>query len=428
MDTSLYQRFAEAALLEALQDTPVVLIHGSRQCGKTTLAQSIGEKLGYHYISFDDDNQLQAAKTDPVGFVQSLPEKTILDEIQRTPELFTSIKNSVDQNRKPGHFILTGSANVLLLPRLADSLAGRMEIIQLRPLAQCEVAGQKPAFIDQLFTADFGRVSNQNNYSRLGQSLAETICQGGYPAAIARRTAKRRSAWYRDYIKTIIQRDVQDIANIKNLDILPKLLALAASQTARLFNAADLASPFSISRPTIREYLALLEQIFLIERLEPWHSNRLSRMIKTPKMHLTDTGLACSLLGVNGQTLWQDKTLLGQLLETFIYQELRKYADWHSETLNFYHFRNKDKVEVDIIMQQGRRLAGIEIKASATVTQSDFKGLIKLKNACGELFVAGVVFYDGENILPFGNKLFAVPISALIPTTSQETHVIDNSL
>jgi len=416
MDTPLYQRFAEQVLLEALQDTPVVLVHGSRQSGKTTLAQSTVKKLGYHYISFDNDNQLQAAKADPVGFVQSLPEKTILDEIQRTPELFTSLKSSVDQNRKPGRFILTGSANVLLLPQLADSLAGRMEIIQLRPLAQCEVAGQKPVFIDQLFSADFGPVSNQNSYSRLGESLAETICQGGYPAAMARRTTKRRSIWYRDYIKTIIQRDVQDIANIKNLNILPKLLALAASQTARLFNAADLASPFSISRPTIREYLALLEQIFLIEQLQPWYSNRLSRLIKTPKMHLADTGLACSLLGVNGQTLWKDKALLGQLLETFIFQELRKYADWHAETLNFYHFRNKDKVEVDIILQQGRVLAGIEIKASATVTQSDFKGLNKLKKACGELFAAGVVFYDGENILPFGSKLFAVPISALIPT------------
>jgi len=418
METSLYYRFSEEILLEALQDTPVVLIHGSRQCGKTTLANSVGERQGYHYISFDDDNQLQAAKADPVGFVQSLPEKTILDEIQRTPELFTSIKASIDQNRKPGRFILTGSANVLLLPQLADSLAGRMEIIQLRPLAQCEIAGQKPSLMHQLFSADFDGPSNQNNYSRLGESLAEFICQGGYPAAIARPTAKRRSTWYRDYITTIIQRDVRDIANIKNLDILPKLLALAASQTARLFNAADLASPFSISRPTIREYLALLEQIFLIEQLEPWHNNRLSRLIKTPKMHLADTGLACSLLGINSQTLWQDKALLGQLLETFIYQELRKYADWHEEALNFYHFRNKDKVEVDIIIEQGRRLAGIEIKATATVTKSDFKGLIKLQNACGERFSAGVVFYDGENILPFGNKLFAVPTSALIPATA----------
>lgn len=418
MDNPLYQRFTEETLREALRDTPVVLIHGSRQCGKTTLAQSVGKQLDYHYISFDDDNQLHAAKTDPVGFVQSLSELTILDEVQRTPELFTALKASVDQNRKPGRFILTGSANILLLPQLADSLAGRMEIIQLRPLAQAEIAGKKPEFLRQLFNADFGSATNQNNQARLGESLAELFCKGGYPAAIARDKAKRRSAWYRDYITTIIQRDVQNISNIRNLDILPKLLSLAASQTARLFNSADLASPFSISRPTIREYLALLEQIFLIEQLQPWHSNRLSRLIKTPKLHLADTGLACSLLGVNSKSLWQDKSLLGQLLETYIYQELRKYADWHDEDLKFYHFRNKDKVEVDIIIEQGRQLAGIEIKAAATVTQGDFKGLIKLKDACGEQFAAGVVFYDGETILPFGEKLFAVPISILTPAAS----------
>ena len=423
MDTSLYHRFTEDALIEALRDTPVVLVHGSRQCGKTTLAQVVGERQGYHYVSFDDNNQLEAAKADPVGFIQSLPEKTILDEVQRTPELFTSIKASIDNNRKPGRFILTGSANVLLLPKLADSLAGRMEIIHLRPLAQCEIAGQKPSFIDQLFAADFGNVSNQNAYVRLGESLTDIICQGGYPAAIARSNATRRNAWYRDYTTTIIQRDVRDISSIKNLEILPKLLGLAASQTARLFNAADLASPFSLSRPTIREYLALLEKIFLIEQLEPWHSNLLSRLIKTPKMHLTDTGLACALLGVNSQALWQDKTLLGQLLETFIYQELRKYADWQNESVNFYHFRNKDKVEVDIIMEKNRKLAGIEIKAAATVTQSDFKSLSKLKEACGEQFAAGVVFYDGDKILPFGAKLIAVPISLLVPTAAQNKNI-----
>lgn len=413
MDTPLYHRFTEDTLREALQDTPVVLIHGSRQCGKTTLARSVGEQLGYLYISFDDDNQLQAAKTDPVGFVKSLPEKTILDEIQRTPELFTAIKASVDLQRKPGRFILTGSANVLLLPQLADSLAGRMQIIHLRPLAHSEMVGKKPEFLQQLFNADIGSGSNRSRFLRLGESLAELICSGGYPAAITRSSAKRRNVWYRDYITTIIQRDVQDISNIRNLDLLPKLLSLAASQTARLFVAADLAAPFSISRPTIREYLALLEQIFLIEQLQPWHSNRLSRLIKTPKMHLADTGLACALLGVNSHALWQDKSLLGQLLETFVYQELRKHADWHDETLSFYHFRNKDQVEVDIIIEQGRQLAGIEIKAAATVTSSDFKGLIKLKDACGEQFSTGVVFYDGETILPFGEHLYAVPISLL---------------
>ena len=409
MTTLVYPRFSTDSLLEALSDTPVVLIHGARQCGKTTLAQLIGDKLGYHYISFDDDNQRQAAVTDPVGFIQNLPEKTILDEIQRTPELFTSIKASVDQNRKPGRFILTGSANVLLLPKLADSLAGRMEIIHLRPLAQCEVSQQKPQFFHQLFSAKFSAATT----ARLGQSLAELICQGGYPAALTRNSAKRRGNWYRNYITTIIQRDVQDIANIRNLDILPRLLTLTAGQTARLFNAADLASPFAISRPTIREYLTLLEQVFLIEQLQPWHSNRLSRLIKTPKIHLADTGLACALLGLTSHTLWQDKALLGQLLETFVYQELRKQAAWHDANIDFHHFRNKDKVEVDIIIEQGQQIAGIEVKAAATVTANDFKGLKKLQTSCGKQFTAGVVLYDGEVVLPFGELLFAVPISSL---------------
>lgn len=409
----MYPRFSETNLREALQDTPVVLIHGSRQCGKSTLAQFVGDDLGYRYISFDEDNQLQAAKADPMGFIQSLPEKVILDEIQRTPELFLAIKANVDKNRKPGRFLLTGSANVLLLPQLADSLAGRMEIIQLRPLAQSEIASQPPGFLAQLFKADFGPALNQTSHIQLGQTLAEIICSGGYPAAIARSSTKRRSKWYKDFIASLIQRDVQDIARIRNLEILPKLLALAASQTARLFVATELAAPFSLSRPTIREYLTLLEQLFLIEQLQPWHSNRLSRLIKTPKLHLADTGLACALMDINSKTLWEDKALLGQLLETFVFQELRKQASWHDENLNFYHFRNKDKVEVDIIIEQGRLLAGIEVKASATVRKEDFKGLNKLRDTCGKNFAAGIVLYDGESILPFGDRLFAIPISTM---------------
>ncbi len=409
----MYPRFSEPNLREALQDTPVVLIHGSRQCGKTTLAQSVGSDLGYPYITFDDSNQLQAAKTDPMGFVQNLPEKVILDEIQRTPDLFLAIKASVDQNRKPGRFLLTGSANILLLPQLADSLAGRMEIMQLRPLAQSEIAGHLPNFLTQVFSADFGENLKKEGYTHLGESLADIICRGGYPSAITRDNTKRRNSWYRDFIITLIQRDVQNIASIRNLDTLPKLLALAASQTGRLFVATELGAPFSLSIPTIREYLTLLEQLFLIEQLQPWHTNRLSRLIKTPKLHMTDTGLACALLGVNSQTLWADKSLLGQLLETFIYQELRKHASWRDENLAFYHFRNKDKVEVDIIIEQGRQLAGIEIKASATVKKDDFKSLNKLKEAFGEKFASGIVFYDGEHILPFGDRLYAAPISLL---------------
>lgn len=414
-NSSYYPRFSEGILKEAIEDSPVVLIHGSRQCGKTTMAKHVGKKLGYHYITFDDETQKKAAQLDPSGFVNNLPEFTILDEIQHVPELFSAIKVAVDTNRKSGRFILTGSSNILLLPKLSDSLAGRMEIIRLRPLALVEVAQTEPHFITQVFNGQLSQENNQSKYQHLGEKLAENIVAGGYPAALLRKTQRRRSRWYRDYISTIVQRDIQELAHIQKLDVLPRLLSLAAGQTARLFNASVLASPFSISRPTIRQYLTLLEQLFLIEQLPPYHNNRLSRLIKTPKLHMADTGLACSLLGLNSQSLWKDRNAMGQLLETFIYQELRKYADWQEIPVNFYHYRNKDKVEVDIIMQQGSKFVGIEIKASATVRVRDFKGLNQLKQATGQSFCTGVVFYDGENIIPFGDKMFAVPISLLIP-------------
>lgn len=414
-ETLQYPRFSKAILQDAIEDSPVILIHGSRQCGKTTLALQLGKALGYHYISFDDDTQRQAALADPVGFVHSLPEFVILDEVQRVPELFTSIKASVDTNRKAGRFILTSSANILLLPKLADSLAGRMEIIHLRPLSCAEISHTPPNFLTQLFAADFGHASNSGGYQRLGEALATIIVSGGYPAALVRPTERRRANWYRDYITTIVQRDIQDLSRIQKFDMLPRLLSMAAGQTSRLFNVSSLGSPFALSTPTIREYLTLLEQVFLIEQLQPWHSNRLNRLVKTPKLHIADTGLACALLGISSDMLWQDRALLGQLLETFIYQELRKYADWHDQQLRFYHFRNKDKVEVDIVIEQGLKTAGIEVKAAATVTGSDFKGLTKLRDSIGDRFAAGVVFYDGENILPFGERLFAVPISVLTP-------------
>jgi len=215
--TPLYPRFAEARLAEALADTPVVLIHGPRQCGKTTLALHLGEQRNYAYFSFDDDVLSAAVRADPAGFVGDLPERTILDEIQRVPELFTAIKTAVDRRRTPGRFILTGSANVLLLPRLGDSLAGRMAIVRLHPLAQCELAARPSRFLDRLFDAAFKIGSSE----RLGPELAERIAAGGYPAALARATPRRRSAWYRDYIETLVQRDVRDLARISALDALP---------------------------------------------------------------------------------------------------------------------------------------------------------------------------------------------------------------
>lgn len=407
---SLYTRFIQARMDEALADSPVVLVHGPRQCGKTTLARLVGDAAGYTYITFDDDVLRSAAQSDPVGFVGDLGNKVILDEVQRVPELFTSLKVAVDRDRVPGRFILTGSANVLLLPKLADSLAGRMELLRLHPLAQSELSGAPSGFLDILFTAGF----RGGCHSRLSNELAERIVAGGYPAALERSTSRRRAAWYRDYIETLVQRDVRHLARISSLDALPRLLTLAAGQTARLLNVADLASPFQVSRPTIREYLTLLIHLFLVEELPPWHTNRLSRLIKTPKLHLGDTGVACALLGVDATTLAADRQLLGQLLETFVFSELRRQASWHEELISFHHFRDKDGVEVDLVLEGiGQRLAGVEVKASATVTASDFRGLKKLKEIVGDRFSAGIVLYDGESTVVFGERLFAVPVRSL---------------
>ncbi|MFC4701158.1 ATP-binding protein [Glaciecola siphonariae] len=410
----MIERFVENNLLEALNDTPVVLIHGSRQCGKTTLAQLVGNKLGYYYLTFDDANQLNAAKIDPVGFIDNLPEKVIIDEVQRAPEIFTSIKASVDKNRKPGRFILTGSSNVLLLPRLSDSLAGRIEVIHLRALSQAEIIGEQSSVMLNIFSRTLNQNIKTTGYTKLGKKLNTLITSGGYPSALNRTSENRKMAWYRDFINTLIQRDIKDIANIQNVSILPKLLQLCASQTARLFNVSDLAAPFSLSRPTIKEYITLLEQIFLVEQIQPWHTNRLSRLIKTPKLHLSDTGLACSLLNVKNDDLEKDRNLIGQLLETYVYQELRKYASWQDGNVDIYHFRNKDKVEVDFVIQDGRYITGVEVKASATIQLSDFKGLIKLRDALDDNFANGVVFYDGEAILSFGDRLFAIPYAAFL--------------
>jgi predicted AAA+ superfamily ATPase len=412
-ETALYPRYAEPRLTEALADSPVVLIHGPRQCGKTTLARVVGERMGYAYVNFDDDVARGAAEADPAGFVADLPKHTILDEVQRVPALFAALKTAVDRKRVAGRFMLTGSANVLLVPKLADSLAGRMQILRLHPLAQCELARRAPAFLDVVFRGGFKTRQNE----RLAGQLAERIAAGGYPAALARPTEKRRATWYRDYLEALVQRDVRDLARISALDALPRLLSLAAAQTARLLNVADLAAPFQLSRPTIRDYVTLLERVFLLETLPPWHSNRLSRLVKTPKLHLGDSGLACALLGVDAASLAADRPLLGQLLETFVFQELRRQASWRDEPIGFFHFRDKDGAEVDIVLERGaRELVGVEVKASATVTVADFRGMRKLREAAGKRFAAGVVLYDGEITASFGDGFFAVPLRALWET------------
>lgn len=387
-----------------------MLIHGPRQSGKTTLAREVGSQYDHTYLNFDDDNVRASAQADPIGFVADLPDRVIIDEVQRLPELFTSLKASVDEKRTPGRFLLTGSSNILKMPAMADSLAGRMDVIRLMPLSQAELNGATPWLLKAIQTGSLPEVKAR----RLGNELAEILVAGGYPAALARSTTRRRAAWYRNYVDAMVQRDVRDLANIAHMELLPRLLELAAGQTARLLNVSELSGPFQVSRQTINDYMTLLKNLFLVDEQPAWHSNRLSRLVKAPKLHIGDTGLGAALMRLDAPRLYQDRVMLGQLLETFIYQELRKQALAHSAETSFYHFRNRDQFEVDIVIEfDGRRIGGIEVKAASTVNDGDFRGLRKLAESVGDRFATGVLLYDGEHVLPFADNMFAIPIASI---------------
>jgi predicted AAA+ superfamily ATPase len=278
-------------------------------------------------------------------------------------------------------------------------------------LAQIEMRHAQASFLARLFNADFKLATS----TRLGPDLAALIVAGGFPAALARQGSRRRT-WYQAYMQTLIQRDVRDLARISALDVMPHLLQLAARQTAHLFNVSELASPFGVSRPTIRDYLTLLERVFLVELLPPWHLRHINRLVKTPKLHLGDTGLAAALLKLDASGLYADRALFGQLLETFVFQELRRQSGTAQDSIGFFHFRNRDDHEVDIVLEQGALLAGVEVKASGSIREEDFRGLRKLQEVAGERFACGVVLYDGEVSLRFGPKLFALPMATLWTT------------
>ena len=423
----LHSRFIEPRLVEALEDSPAVLIQGPRQCGKTTLVQMVcapeylptratqigtNQNRGYSYLSFDDDVIRLAAEADPMGFIAELPERVVLDEVQRVPGLFTGLKLELDRGRVPGRFVLTGSTNVLAVPTVQESLAGRLETIQLHPMAQSELHDSDPdalGFIDALFTEGFPIRQTK----RLGKDLMDRIVAGGYPPALARPTERRRANWYRSFIEAQVQRDVGDLSRIRGLASLPRLLQLVATQTAQLFNTSRLSGPFELSRTTIGDYVALLERVYLVELLPPWYSNFGKRLIKTPKIHIGDTGLASSLLRMTENALRGHRTIMGALLETFVFQELRRQASWHDDPIEFFHYRDKDQVEVDIVMESSGIVAGVEVKAASTVTNRDFRGLRKLEQACRGRFAGGVVLYDGETSVGFGGGMYAVPIRML---------------
>ena len=399
-------------IIEALADTPVVMLNGARQTGKSTLAKSlISEKIIDRYVTLDDATVLAAAKHDPAGFISGLGESTVIDEIQRAPELFVAIKADVDRNRTPGRYLLTGSANVLLLPRLSESLAGRMEIFTLWPLSQGEFIGSRERFIDSIFSEK--GPSSESASSDNKTTVIERAIRGGYPEAASRGSESRRRAWFGAYITTLLQRDVRDIANIDGLTAMPRLLAMLATRSPSLFNYSELSRSTGLPQSTLKRYMALFETIFLIDHIPAWHSNLGKRFVKAAKLVMNDTGLLTTLLAVDAARL-ENTPLCGTVIENFVIMELKKQISWSDTGPAILHYRTQAGQEVDVVLEDtAGRIVGIEIKSAKSVGGHDFRGLQSLAEASGHNFLRGIVLYSGSEMVSFGSNLCAMPIDSL---------------
>lgn len=401
----LIERHLAGPVREALKDTPAVLVNGPRQSGKTTLVRQFAE--GMDYYTLDDPSTLHVAQQDPVGFVRTL-DRAVLDEVQRAPQLMLALKMSIDQDRRPGRFLLTGSANILALPQIADSLAGRMETHTLLALSQAELQARPNDFLQRAQAQDWTAVPARH------LPLAELVLAGGYPEMRERATLARRQAWARAYMTHMMERDVQDVAHIDQLTQMPKLLGLLATQCAQLLNYTQMGAQLGLNGKTADKYIGILERLFLVQRLPAWSRHEGNRLVKTPKLHFLDAGLQATLTRLTPDLLITHRERWGATLETWVHGELRKALALSDDPWYLSHYRDKDQVEVDFVLESPlRQLIGIEVKAAATVQPQDFKGLRRLQAQTGGDFLSGIVLYDGSHALPFGEGLWAVPLSAL---------------
>ena len=410
---AMLQRTLTDNVLAALGDTPVVALHGARQTGKSTLAKAIADTLHpAAYYTLDDAPVLAAATDDPAAFIAGLAGSVVLDEIQRAPGLLLAVKASVDRDRAPGRFLLTGSAQLMALPRLADTLAGRVEIFTLHPFTQGELAGVRETFVERAFSVEPGLTVPAEVTP--APQLRERLAAGGYPEAVNRTNATRRAAWFRSYVATATERTVRDVAEIAGLTDLRRLLAALAYRSGSLANVADLSRTLAVPQTTLKRYLALLEIAFLVRRLPAWSANLTSRLSKTAKIVVTDSGLLCHLLGADERRMAEEPMQFGQVLENFVVNEIDRQAAWSAVPVRLLHYRTHAGREVDLVLEDERgRIVGIEVKSTASPATSDFAGLRSLAEAAGERFHRGVLLCLADTAVPFGPRLQTLPVSAL---------------
>ena len=407
---TLVARHAETQVRAALDDTRIVAIVGPRQSGKTTLARRIAGDDARPFITLDDEQFRRFAEDDPAGFVRSQP-VAVIDEIQRAPALILALKKAVDEAPRPGRYLITGSVDLFKGALSPDSLAGRVETIELLPFSQAETAGAGvPEFLDRAFAGDFPSLATTGPTD----ALTERVISGGFPEALSRTVPARRRRWLRAYARALAERDVSEIAAVDKSVEMSRLIDHAAAASGQLLNMSALGSRLGLDGKTVDRWLTLFEHMFLVRRIRAWHRNRLKRLVKTPKLHFLDSGLLAALRGTDAADIAKDREKLGPLLECFVHAEIAKAAALSDETTTVGHYRDKDRLEVDLVLERSPdRVVGIEVKAGATARPEDFKGLVRLEKAAGDRFACGIVLHDGDRVQRTGSRLFAMPVKML---------------
>lgn len=412
MNPEYYKRWQEKNIKRALGQRRILLLAGSRQCGKTTMAKALAGKDAI-YRTLDDITLLNAALDDPHGFVHHKDNLMIIDEVQRAPFLLQAVKQDVDENQKPGRFLLTGSANIQSLPSVNESLAGRVTKIRLRPLALGEIYGKKPDFLEKAFKGEFDHLNKKNSDTK--ESYIEYASFGGYPEPNRLKLYKDRRSWHKDYLDALIERDLADIAQVKRKDSLAKLITVLAAWSSKFLTISDIGTSLGISRPTIETYINALESLYLVERLNPWHKTDYDRISKQDKLFMTDTGMMMSILDWKIEDINLDGDKSGKLFETFVFNQLSAILDAQEDNYKLYHYRDSEKREVDFVIENEKGdILGVEVKAGSAVNKSSFKHLEWFSSNMAERrSFNGIVLYSGQHVASFGKNMWAVPIHAL---------------
>ena len=419
MDHTSLTRACSVVAEEYLSTFRVVILNGPRQAGKTTLLRQMQHGHGGTLLNLDDEQLLQAAVGDPLAFATSGGEPRFIDEVQRAGDpLVRAIKAEVDATPSPGRYVLAGSTRFLATPSLSESLAGRGAVVDVWPFSQGEFEGRFENFVDIAFDEpDLLKSLPPSAVDRTGYFTR--LCRGGFPEPALMKTARARRAWFRSYVRAIAERDIREMSRINEPSAITSLLAYLASITAQEHNSTNTSNKTGLHRTTVNRYVELLEAVFLVHRLPVWSRNLTARVVKHPKLHLTDTGLAASLLGISPESLAKPVApARGPLVETFIVNELAKHATWSETAVRLHHWRVSGGAEVDVVLERDDgQVVGIEAKAKDTVTAEDFRGLTTLRDLLGDQFSLGVVFHTGrQGGIGFGDRLVSLPIAALWET------------